>query len=80
MVKLTDNYIMITGYRSWERAFEKMAKNFPGSNYSWIEGKNGWILKIGDQPLFIGDTKEELKAFVLGLAYGLNYDKTADVN
>lgn len=40
-------------------------------NLSWYEKNNNWTLYGGDQPIAWFDRKEELEAFVLGMAIGL---------
>ena len=42
-----------------------------GIHLNWYEIEGEWYFYTGDQPAFIGETFDELKAFIYGMAYSL---------
>ena len=54
---------------TWEGAVQFL--NELGWNLSWVERDSNWKLLGGDQTIILVDKKEELEAFILGMALGL---------
>lgn len=56
-------------FDDWQGAVDIL--NNLGWNLSWHEYEGRWHLWSGDQPFFVGDTKDEFEAFLCGMAISL---------
>ena len=61
------------GYFKGKENFQSALEYLIGftRNLTWMERDGKWILFAGEPVLFKGDTKEEMEAFILGMAITL---------